>query len=107
MSWQQKMLAQTLLPSRTTINQAKSFLVAHVNDFGETDALASIKTNIDSVLANIENVNNNEFTTATMVAIRDGIKQVFSDTIDHMNVGGHKCGSTNHIECAQSSCPQS
>ncbi len=92
---------------KDSINQAKSFLVAHVNDFGETDALASIKTNIDSVLANIENVNNNEFTTATIVAIRDGIKQAFSDTIDHMNVGGHKCGSTNPIECAQSSCPQS
>jgi hypothetical protein len=42
---------------KDSINQAKSFLVAHVNDFGETDALASIKTNIDSVLANIENVN--------------------------------------------------
>ena len=68
-----------------SLNQAKTFLVAHVNDFGETDAIANIRTNIDAVLANIDNVNNNEFTTATMVAIRDGIKQAFSDTIDHMS----------------------
>ncbi len=84
---------------KDSINQAKAFLVAHVNDFGETDALASIKTNIDSVLANIENVNNNEFTTATLVAIRDGIKQVFSDTIDHMNNNG--CNNSEHPECDQ------
>jgi len=84
-----------------SINQAKGFLVAHINDFGETDALANIKTNIDSVLANIDNVNNNEFTTATMVAIRDGIKQAFSDTIDHMNADGHECITGNHIECNQ------
>ncbi len=85
-----------------SINQAKDFLVAHVNDFGETDALANIKTNIDSVLANIENVNNNEFTTATMVAIRDGIKQAFSDTIDHMSSDGHECVTECHVECNQS-----
>ena len=85
-----------------SINQAKSFLVAHVNDFGETDALASIKTNIDSVLANIENVNNNEFTTATIVAITTGLKKAFSDTIDHMSADGHECISDNHHECEQS-----
>ena len=85
-----------------SINQAKTFLVAHINDFGETDALANIKTNIDSVLANIENVNNNEFTTATMVAIKTGIKKAFSDTIDHMSGDGHECPSGNHIECDQS-----
>jgi hypothetical protein len=68
-----------------SLTQAKSFLVAHINDFGEVDALANIKTNIDSVLANIDNMNNNVYTTATLVAIRDGIKQAFSDTIDHMN----------------------
>jgi hypothetical protein len=88
---------------KDSINQAKDFLVAHVNDFGETDALANIKTNIDSVLANIENVNNHVFTTATMVAIRDGIKQAFSDTIDHMSTGGHECITDNHLECGQSS----
>lgn len=88
---------------KDSINQAKAFLVAHVNDFGETDALASIKTNIDSVLANIENVNNNEFTTATLVAIRDGIKQVFSDTIDHMNNNG--CNNSEHPECDQQVLP--
>ncbi|MCP4254686.1 MAG: hypothetical protein GY775_15045, partial [Candidatus Scalindua sp.] len=87
---------------KDSLNQAKTFLVAHVNDFGETDALANIRTNIDSVLANIENANNNEFTTATMVAIRDGIKQAFSDTIDHMNGDGHECLSGNHVECEQS-----
>ncbi len=87
---------------KDSINQAKGFLVAHINDFGETDALANIKTNIDSVLANIDNVNNNEFTTATMVAIRDGIKQAFSDTIDHMSSDGHECITGNHIECNQS-----
>ncbi len=87
---------------QNSLNQAKTFLVAHVNDFGETDALANIRTNIDAVLANIDNANNNEFTTATMVAIRQGIKQAFSDTIDHMNGDGHECGSTIHIECAQS-----
>ena len=85
-----------------SINQAKTFLVAHINDFGETDALANIKTNIDSVLANIENVNNNEFTTATMVAIKTGIKKAFSDTIDHMSSDGHECVTGNHIECNQS-----
>jgi len=85
-----------------SINQAKSFLVAHVNDFGDTDALASIKTNIDSVLANIENVNNNEFTTATIVAITTGIKKAFSDTIDHMNADGHECITDNHHDCNQS-----
>ena len=84
-----------------SVNQAKTFLVAHINDFGETDALANIKTNIDSVLANIENVNNNEFTTATLVAIRDGIKKTFSDTIDHMNGVGHECITGNHVECEQ------
>jgi hypothetical protein len=68
-----------------SLNQAKSFLVAHINDFGEVDALANIKANIDTVLANIDNMNNNVYTTATLVAIRDGIKQAFSDTIDHMN----------------------
>ena len=52
-------------------------------------------------LANIENVNNNEFATATMVAIRDGIKQAFSDTIDHMSSGGHECITGNHLECDQ------
>ena len=88
---------------KDSINQAKSFLVAHVNDFGETDALASIKTNIDSVLANIENVNNNEFTTATIVTIRDGIKQAFSDTIDHMNNNG--CNNSEHPECDQQVLP--
>ena len=88
---------------KDSINQAKSFLVAHVNDFGETDALASIKTNIDSVLANIENVNNNEFTTATIVTIRDGIKQAFSDTIDHMNNNG--CNNSEHPECGQQVLP--
>ncbi len=88
---------------KDSINQAKAFLVAHVNDFGETDALASIKTNIDSVLANIENVNNNEFTTATIVTIRDGIKQAFSDTIDHMNNNG--CNNSEHPECDQQVLP--
>ena len=82
-----------------SINQAKTFLVAHVNDFGETDALANIKTNIDSVLANIENVNNNEFTTATMVAIKTGIKQAFSDAIDHMNTGGHNLCGNPELPC--------
>jgi len=82
-----------------SINQAKSFLVAHVNDFGETDALANIKTNIDSVLANIENVNNNEFTTATMVAIKTGIKQAFSDAIDHLNTGGHNLCGNPELPC--------
>ena len=79
---------------QNSLNQAKTFLVAHINDFGETDALANIRTNIDAVLANIDNANNNEFTTATMVAIRQGIKQAFSDTIDNMN-GGH-----SHPECS-------
>ena len=53
-------------------------------------------------LANIENVNNNEFTTATMVAIKTGIKKAFSDTIDHMSSDGHECDTGNHIECNQS-----
>ena len=88
---------------KDSINQAKAFLVAHVNDFGETDALASIKTNIDSVLANIDNVNNNEFTTATIVAIRDGIKQAISDTLDHMNNNG--CNNSEHPECGQQVLP--
>jgi len=82
-----------------SINQAKSFLVAHVNDFGDTDALASIKTNIDSVLANIENINNNEFTTATIVAITTGIKKAFSDTIDHMSTGGHVLCDNPALPC--------
>ena len=88
---------------KDSINQAKTFLVAHINDFGETDSLANIRTNIDSVLANIDNVNNNEFTTATIVAIRGGIKKAFSDTIDHMSGGGHECINGNHLECEQSS----
>ncbi|MCP4251833.1 MAG: FecR domain-containing protein [Candidatus Scalindua sp.] len=87
---------------KNSLNQAKTFLVAHVNDFGETDALANIRTSIDSVLANIDNGNNNEFTTATIVAIRNGIKQAFSDTIDHMNEDGHECITGNHPECEQS-----
>jgi hypothetical protein len=82
-----------------SISQAKSFLVAHVNDFGDTDVLASIKTNIDSVLANIEGINNNEFTTATMVAIRDGIQQAFTDTIDHMSTGGHNLCGNPELPC--------
>ncbi|MCP4001360.1 MAG: hypothetical protein GY727_10665, partial [Gammaproteobacteria bacterium] len=88
---------------KDSINQARTFLVAHVNDFGETDAIANIKTNIDSVLANIENVNNNEFSTDTIAAIRDGIQKAFSDTIDHMSADGHECLSGNHLECNQSS----
>jgi len=68
-----------------SLNQAKTFLAAHINDFGAVDALANIKTNIDSVLANIDNINNNVYSTSTLVAVREGIKQVFSDTIDHMN----------------------
>ncbi len=86
---------------KVSINQAKIFLAAHINDFGETDALASIRTNIDSVLTNIDNVNNNEYTTATIMAIRDGIKQAFSDTIDHMNANGHECITGIHLECDQ------
>jgi len=84
-----------------SLNQAKSFLVAHINDFGEVDALANIKTNIDSVLVNIDNMNNNVYTTATLVAIRDGIKQAFSDTIDHMTGTNSLCGSAAHPECEQ------
>ena len=75
-----------------SLSQAKAFLVAHINDFGEVDALANIKTNIDSVLANIDNINNNVYTTATLVAVRNGIKKAFSDTIDHMT--GH-----DHLVC--------
>ena len=86
---------------KDSLNQAKAFLVAHINDFGETDSLANIRTNIDSVLANIDNSNNNSFTTATIAAIRDGIKQAFSDTIDHMNGDGHDCLTGNHLECEQ------
>mgnify|MGYP003961574087 FL=1 len=68
-----------------SLAQAKTFLTAHINDFGEVDALANIKTNIDSVLADIDNINNNIYTTDTLVSVRDGIKKAFSDTIDHMN----------------------
>jgi len=75
----------SLVAIADSLNQAKSFLVTHINDFGEVDALANIRTNIDSVLANIDNINNNAFTTDTLVAVRNGIKQAFSDTIDHMN----------------------
>ena len=86
-----------------SLKQAKTFLAAHINDFGETDALANIRTQIDSVLANVENMNNNEYTTATMVAIRNGLKKAFSDTIDHMSGDGHECINGNHLECKQSS----
>ena len=94
-------LGGNLAAIHDSINQAKTFLVAHINDYGETDALANIRTNIDSVLANIENVNNNEFSTATIVAIRAGIKQAFSDTIDHMSADGHDCITGNHLDCEQ------
>ncbi len=87
---------------KNSLNQAKTFLVAHINDYGEADALANIRTNIDSVLANIDNSNNNSFTTATIAAIRDGIRQAFSDTIDHMNGDGHECLTGDHVECEQS-----
>ena len=94
-------LGGNLAAIKDSIDQAKTFLVAHINDFGETDALANIRTNIDSVLANIDNVNNNEFTTATIVAIRNGIKQAFSDTIDHMSADGHDCITGDHLDCEQ------
>ena len=89
----------SIVAIQDSINQAKSFLVAHINDFGESDALANIKTNIDSVLSDIDNMNNNVYTTATLVAIRDGIKQAFSDTIDHMNGGGHAVCDDPTLPC--------
>jgi hypothetical protein len=66
------------------MTQAKAFLDAHINDFGDTIAHRDIRSQMDSVLTDIDNVKNNVYDTATASQISSGVKEAFCDVIDHM-----------------------
>jgi hypothetical protein len=65
------------------MNQAKAFLEEHINDFGETTVHRDIRSQMDSVLTNINTVKNN-YDTATASQISSQVKEAFCDVVDHM-----------------------
>jgi hypothetical protein len=66
------------------MNQAKTFLNEHINDFGDTTVHNDIMSQMDSILASISTVKNNVYDTATASQISSGVKEAFCDVIDHM-----------------------
>jgi sugar lactone lactonase YvrE len=65
------------------MNQAKAFLDTHINDFGDTTVHRDIRSQMASIITNINTVKGNIYDTAAS-AISSGIKEAFCDVIDHM-----------------------
>ena len=76
-------VAVNLTSINESMGQVKTFLDAHIGDFGDTAAHNDIRSQMDSILTNINTVKNN-YDNATASAISSQVKEAFCDVIDHM-----------------------